>query len=291
MIAVNWGTSNFRAFRIDAKGNLEAEKTSSTGALSVPPCEFLDALMAEVGDWISAGEKKILMSGMVGARQGWKEAPYVSVPATLGQVAGGVVPLQIDCLDARIVPGVIGADEYGIPEVMRGEETEIFGCDSEGACHSCLCLPGTHTKWVRMEDARIAGFTTCMTGDLYKAIREGSILRSFAGQDLIDDATFLLGVAHSRQAGALAHHLFGVRTLVLTARIDESSASSYLSGLLIGHEVKTMAREGESVHLIGDAALCSLYARALAEFDVQTSVEPAGADLRGLTRIAGRLSW
>jgi 2-dehydro-3-deoxygalactonokinase len=291
MIAINWGTSNFRAFRIGSKGTLEAEKTSSRGALSVPSGGFLDALMAEVGDWIRAGEEKVLMSGMVGARRGWKEVPYISVPATLEKVAGAVVSLQIDCLDARIVPGLIGADECGIPEVMRGEETEIFGCEGGSPSHSNLCLPGTHTKWVRMEDARIAAFTTCMTGDLYKAIREGSILRSFAGQDPIDDAAFLLGVARSRQAGALAHHLFCVRTLLLTARIAESSASSYLSGLLIGHEVKTMAREGESVHLIGDAALCSLYARALAEFDVQSSVEPAGADLRGLTRIAGRLEW
>jgi 2-dehydro-3-deoxygalactonokinase len=288
MIAINWGTSNFRAFKIDSNGILEAEKTSSRGALSVPSGGFPDALMAEVGDWIRAGEEKVLMSGMVGARRGWKEVPYLSVPATLEQVAGAVVSLQIDCLDARIVPGLIGADECGIPEVMRGEETEIFGCNSESAS---LCLPGTHTKWVRMEDARIANFTTCMTGDLYKAIREASILRSFAGQDQIDNAAFLLGVARSRQTGALAHHLFGVRTLVLTARIPESSASSYLSGLLIGNEVKTMAREGESVHLIGDPALCSLYARTLAEFDIQSSLEPAGADLRGLTRIAARLEW
>jgi 2-dehydro-3-deoxygalactonokinase len=296
MIAINWGTSNFRAYRLDAAGNVEAEKSSGRGAAHVPTGGSRDALMAEVGDWVKDGENKVLMSGMVGARNGWKEAPYVAVPATFDQVVAGVIRLEVDSLeadliDARIVPGLIGADECDVPEVMRGEETEIFGLKSELACYSHLCLPGTHTKWVRMQGGEIAGFSTSMTGDLYKAIREGTILRTCTQHEPTDDNAFQLGVVRSMEPGDLAHHLFGVRTLVLTGKMQEQSASSYLSGLLIGHEVKTMTRAGDRVHLVGDQALCMHYANALRESQVESTVEPAGAALRGLVRIAGSLAW
>jgi 2-dehydro-3-deoxygalactonokinase len=300
MIAINWGSSNFRAWKLNAAGTVEAEKSSGRGAVQVAPGGFPEALMAEVGDWVRGGESRVLMAGMVGARRGWKEAPYVRVPASFEQVVGGVIRLEVDLpgatlLDARIVPGLLGADDSGVPEVMRGEETEIFGCAHELAGAAHLCLPGTHTKWVRMESGKIAAFSTSMTGDLYKAVREGTILRaslsSSTQDEQKDDAAFLRGVARSKQAGALAHHLFGVRALVLTGELAEQSASSYLSGLLIGHEVKTMVKEGERVHLIGDPGLCSLYASALHEFGVSSSVEPVGAALRGLILIAERLAW
>jgi len=231
------------------------------------------------------------MCGMVGARRGWKEAPYVSVPATFDQIIAGVIQLKLDSLDARIVPGLIGADECGVPEVMRGEETELFGCASDAAGYTNLCLPGTHTKWVRMDGPRVVAFATCMTGDLYKAILEGTILRSYTKPEQIVHDAFLLGVERAKEPGALSHHLFGVRTLVLTGGMQESAATSYLSGLLIGHEVKTMVQKQEPFHLIGEPDLCSLYAKALLQFDVDSSVEPAGAALRGLKRIAGRIAW
>jgi 2-dehydro-3-deoxygalactonokinase len=291
MIAINWGSSNFRAFKLDAAGNVKAERLSGSGAVQLPPDGFLNAFMAELGDWVRGGETKVLMSGMVGARLGWKEAPYVATPATFSQVVDGVVKLEVDFFDGRIVPGLIGADECEVPEVLRGEETEIFGCGTELAGHPYVCLPGTHSKWVRMEGATIAAFSTSMTGDLYKAIRENTILRASTLQPPTDDRAFLDGVARSKQAGALAHHLFGVRTLVLTGALKQSAASSYLSGILIGHEVKAMVREGEQVHLVGDPGLCRLYQSALRESGVSTSVEPEGAALRGLLRIAGSLQW
>lgn len=304
MIAINWGSSNFRAWKLSAATTVEAEKSSGRGAVQVEPGGFAEALMAEVGDWVRSGETRVLMSGMVGARRGWKEAPYVRVPASFEQVVDGVIRLEVNLpdsshLDVRIVPGLIGADASGVPEVMRGEETEIFGCARELVGDAHLCLPGTHTKWVQMKSGKIAAFSTSMTGDLYKAVREGTILSTSTQQEPNDAAAFLHGVARSKQAGALAHHLFGVRTLVLTGELAESSASSYLSGLLIGHEVNTMVQEGERVHLIGDPGLCALYATALHEFGVSSSVEPAGAALRGLiristhisTRIAERLAW
>jgi len=291
MIAINWGSTNFRAYKLDAQGNVEAEKSSGRGAVGVQSGGFLDALIEEAGDWLFETDARVLMCGMVGARRGWKEAPYVPVPATFEEVVKGVIRLNVEGLDVRIVPGLIGADDQGVPDVLRGEETEVFGSTTDLEKHMHLCLPGTHTKWVRMEEGKITGFLTSMTGDIFKAIRNHTILRACTQQEPADDEAFLRGVERARQPGDIAHHLFGVRTLVLTGAMQESSASSYLSGLLIGHEVSAMARQDDAVLLIGDSSLCSLYERALRKFDVSSIVEPEGAALRGLKRIAGGLQW
>jgi|HubBroStandDraft_1064217.scaffolds.fasta_scaffold06978_3 2-dehydro-3-deoxygalactonokinase len=291
MIAINWGTSNFRAYRLNPQGEVQAERASGRGAATVPQGGFSSALLAEVGDWIEAGEYQLLMSGMVGSRMGWEEAPYVNVPATFDQIWSKVVRLDVSCLDVRIVPGLIGVDTSGVPEVMRGEETEIVGTEYSLSGLHHLCLPGTHTKWVRMEDATIAAFTTSMTGDVFRAIREGTILRSAVRHVEFSEQCFLQGVARSQQPGDLLHHLFGVRTLLLTGKMQESSASSYLSGLLIGHDITPMTRTDETVHLIGEPELCALYTAALSQFDICSTVERPGAALRGLQRIAARLKW
>ena len=291
MIAVNWGTTNFRAYKLDAQGNVEAEKTSGRGAVSVPSGGFQDALMAEVMEWIGTGDNRILMCGMVGARRGWKEAPYVAVPASYEQVVQSVIKLDVDGLNARIVPGMIGVDSSGVPDVMRGEETEILGCAAEVKKNTQFCLPGTHTKWVGVEDGKIGSFSTSMTGDLFRAIRENTILRSCTQHEPNNENAFVEGVGRAQQDGELGHQLFGVRTLVLTGRMSEASASSYLSGLLIGREVKDMARKDDVVHLIGEGPLCAHYKKALSEIGVNSKIEPEGAALRGLLRIAESLSW
>lgn len=291
MIAINWGTSNFRAFRLNTRGEVQAERASGRGAATVPQGGFPDAVMAEVGDWIRAGEYKLLMSGMVGSRLGWEEAPYVNVPATFDQIASKVMRLDVGCIDVRIVPGLIGIDESGIPELIRGEETEILGAEYPSSDSHRLCLPGTHTKWVRMEDATIAAFTTSMMGDVFRAIGNGTILHSTVHHVEFNEECFLQGVSRSKQPGDLLHHLFGIRTLVLTGKMQETTASSYLSGLLIGHDIKPMVRTRETVHLIGEPELCALYATALREFAVRSTVEEPGAALRGLKRIAARLEW
>jgi 2-dehydro-3-deoxygalactonokinase len=127
MIVVNWGSSNFRAHRLDADYASIAERSSAKGAATVESGRFLDALMEEVGGWIHDGESKVLMSGMVGSRYGWKEAPYVALPAALEEICAGVITLDEDALDLRIVPGLAGQDASSVAEVIRGEETEIFG--------------------------------------------------------------------------------------------------------------------------------------------------------------------
>jgi 2-dehydro-3-deoxygalactonokinase len=291
MIAVNWGTTNFRAYKLDAQGQVQGEKSSNRGAVSVPAGGFQDALVSELMDWLDGSDDRILMCGMVGARRGWKEAPYVEIPASFEQIVQKVIKLDVDGFDARIVPGLIGSDTAGVPDVMRGEETEILGCTSDTGGNAHFCLPGTHTKWVRLEDGKIGSFATSMTGDLFRSIRESTILRSCTQHDPNDESAFLLGVARAGQDGELGHQLFGVRTLVLTGKMNEKSASSYLSGLLIGNEIRETARKGDNVHLIGEPSLCVLYQKAMREFGMKSTIEPDGAALRGLQRIAGSLQW
>jgi 2-dehydro-3-deoxygalactonokinase len=291
MIAVNWGTSNFRAYKLDAKWHVEAEKSSDRGAITVPSGGFQDALMSEVLEWMDGNDNRILMCGMVGARRGWMEAPYVPVPATFEQVVKGVIQIEVEGLDVRIVPGLIGSDSNGVPDVLRGEETEVLGCQAEVVGNVQFCLPGTHTKWLRMEGGKLGSFLTSMTGDLFRAIRSGTILRSCTQHEPDDERAFLKGVARAGQGGELGHQLFGVRTLVLTGDMKESSASSYLSGLLIGNEVKQVSGKDGSIHLIGDGTLCVLYQKAMREFGVIATMEPEGAALRGLQRIGRSLKW
>ena len=291
MIAVNWGTTNFRAYKLNAQGSVEAEKSSDRGAITVPPGGFQDALTSEILEWIDGNDNRILMCGMVGARRGWKEAPYVPVPASFEQIVKGVIQLEVEGLDVRIVPGLIGKDLNGVPDVLRGEETEVLGCQSEAQGSVQYCLPGTHTKWLRMEGGRLGSFWTAMTGDLFRAIRSGTILRSCTQHEPDDEKAFLMGVARAGKGGEFGHQLFGVRTQVLTGDMKETAASSYLSGLLIGNEVKNISGKDGRIHIIGDEKLCLLYQKALLEFGMIATMEPEGAALRGLQRIARSLKW
>jgi len=291
MIAVIWGSTSFHAYKLGSEGNVEAERTSARGAVAVPAGGFEEALKQEIGDWIHEGDGRVLLSGMVGARRGWKEAPYVTVPADFDRLVEGVVRVEAEGMDARIVPGMMAADENGVPEVLRGEETQIFGCAGEVEKFARVCLPGLHSKWVRMEGGQIRGFSTSMSGDLFNAIRASTILHACTKHEPNDDDAFLMGVERAKQSGELSHHLFGVRTLVLTGSMKEAGASSFLYGLLIGHEVKAEAHAGEMVHLIGDAKLCGHYEMALLAMDISSTIEPQGTALKGLKRIAARLEW
>jgi len=156
MIAVIWGSTSFHAYKLGSEGNVEAERTSARGAVAVPAGGFEEALKQEVGDWIHEGDGRVLLCGMVGARRGWKEAPYVTVPADFDRLVEGVVRVEAEGMDARIVPGMMAADENGVPEVLRGEETQIFGCAGEVEKFARVCLPGLHSKRVdRFADFRL----------------------------------------------------------------------------------------------------------------------------------------
>ena len=292
MIGVDWGTSNFRAFRFDNTGEVIERRSYPTGILKVRDGRFAETLQEQVGDWLADGETRVLLCGMVGSRQGWAEANYLRCPVKMDDLAAAVVKVSFAGAEAMLIPGVIGEDSYGVPEVMRGEETEAMGIVDD--CDGCglVCLPGTHTKWIELRDRSVVSFLTYMTGDMYSALRKHTILsRLMDSEAAIDEASFLRGVVRSADAGGLLHHLFSVRTLVLTGDLKEETSASYLSGLLIGHEVRAAMPAAAHVHLVGAVQLCKLYERAIAACGGTSTLEDEDAAARGLTAIGRRLGW
>jgi 2-dehydro-3-deoxygalactonokinase len=291
MIAVDWGTSGFRAYRLGTAGACVDRRQSGRGILSVPAGGFREALLAEVGNWIEAGERRVLLCGMAGARNGWMEAPYVAVPADAGALVAGCVRVPDGDLEVMIVPGVHGVDASGVPEVMRGEETEILGATIDPATVDAVVLPGTHTKWVRLQGASIVAFETYMTGDTFAAICSATILRGFPPAHEEASAAFEQGLERSGSQAALTHLAFGARTLFLQGALKAEDVSAYLSGLLIGYEVRHGLKGSRTVHLIGEQRLCMLYRRAVQWYGGAASIEEGDAAMRGLARIARGLGW
>jgi 2-dehydro-3-deoxygalactonokinase len=292
MIGVDWGTSSFRAFRLDAEGQVIGRRSAPRGILTIEDGRFAEELLRQTGDWIADGENQVLMAGMIGSRQGWREAPYLACPAGAAEIAGALVEIPFDGAEILLVPGLTHSDAAGTPEVMRGEETQLVGVLGEIGADGVACLPGSHSKWARIEGGRIAGFATYMSGEVFAALRGHTILGRMMRDGPTDPVAFGQGVARAGDPGDLLHHLFGVRTLGLFGRLSEEAGASYLSGLLIGHEVRAaLPAVGAEVHLIGAAPLCALYSNAIAACGGTTVTHDEDAAARGLARIGRHASW
>lgn len=280
MIAIDWGTSSFRAYRLDAGGNIAETRAAAMGILNVPAGQFSRILEQHIVGWI---ETPIVMSGMVGSRQGWVEAPYVKCPAGFDEIAEGLQQVRWGDRSAWIVPGVSCRDAAGVPDVMRGEETQILGAGADGL----ICLPGTHSKWVEVRAARIEKFATYMTGEVYAVLKQHSILGRMLEEGKADARAFADGVKRSGEPGGLLHHLFGVRTRGLMGELKPAGSASYLSGIVIGHELR--AQGTKSFSLLGAAELTALYQQAANVLGMQTEVLDPNAAVRALARLGAML--
>lgn len=276
MIAIDWGTSSFRAYRLDARGGILQARASDRGILKVLPGQFAGVLQSELSGWT---EELIVMSGMVGSRQGWIEAPYVQCPAGLDDIARAMREVA---KGIWIVPGV--SCRHAVPDVMRGEETQILG----SGAHGTICLPGTHSKWVEVSDGRIERFSTAMTGEVYAVLKQHSILGRMMEEGAPDPAAFQQGVARSGEAGGLLHHLFGVRTRGLMGELAPAASASYLSGILIGHELR--ASGTRKFGLLGAPQLAALYAQAAAALGIRTEMLDPDAAVHALFRLGAMLA-
>jgi 2-dehydro-3-deoxygalactonokinase len=266
MIAVDWGTSSFRAYRLDATGRVFDTRSSPRGILTVADRDFAAVLRDAVGAWLD-GERLMLLSGMIGSRQGWREAPYCPCPAGEAEIRQAMIRLDFDWAgETWLAPG-LSYRSNGVPDVMRGEEVQILGALDALGGDGLVCLPGTHSKWATVSAGRITGFQTHMTGESFAVLRQHSILgRLMPAPDAEsdpDDRAFAAGLARARTAGGLLHHLFGVRSLGLMGDVPAAGLPAYLSGLLIGHELAAAATIEGPVHLIGNETLTGRYARAL----------------------------
>ena len=287
MIGIDWGTSSFRAVRLQGQAVTD-RRDLPLGILRVPPGGFADAVRGAIAPWLADGETRVLVSGMAGSRQGWQEAPYLPCPADAAGLAAALAPVPFDGAQILLVPGL--SVPGNPPEVMRGEETQLAGALAAIGQDGLACLPGSHSKWARIERGSIAGFATHLTGEAFAALRDHTILgRMVQPGAAPDPASFDQGVARSAQPGGLLHHLFGVRTLGLFDRLP--NPESYLSGLLIGHEVRAAAPGSQTVHLIGEARLCALYARAVAHCGGSAVIVTGDAAAAGLALIGEHAAW
>jgi 2-dehydro-3-deoxygalactonokinase len=290
LIALDWGTSSLRGARLGKDGEVLEERSFARGILSVASGGFPAVFTQHFGDWMSAAGTLCLISGMAGSKQGWVEAPYCGCPAGLADVAAHLVWVEQDRI--AVVPGLsfeIGA----VPDVMRGEETQVFGAlQLLGLDSGSFVLPGTHSKWVQVQANRIQSFATSMTGEVYALLRHHSILARTLPED---DATlyghaFDLGVAHALRGPGLLQCAFSARTLALFGRLPEEQGASYLSGLVIGEELRSRSLVGaHTVIVIGEPALAQRYERALSQCGVHTQTAAANPAWRGLYEIAATL--
>ena len=291
MIAIDWGTSGFRAYRLTAEGAIADKRSTQLGILAVKDGKFAEALESQVGDWLETDEAPVVMSGMIGSRQGWKEAPYAKCPAGVKEIAAGMIEVRWRSSRAAwIVPGLSCRDPQGVPDVMRGEETQILGAlERIVESPAWICLPGTHSKWVRLESGKIMHFATHMTGEVFAVMKAHSILGRTMAEAQPDPVAFQSGVLRARSPGGLLHHLFGVRARVVSNDLSEDDSAAYLSGLLVGHELAAIPRLTDVAYLLGTPELEHLYSEALKCYGIDTiSLDPDSA-AAGLSKLARAL--
>lgn len=321
MVALDWGTSSLRAFRLGADGQVLEQRNRPWGIMNLPPAPagqasaepgaaFERALQDTCRDWLAAQPAlPLLACGMVGSAQGWREAKYLDAPASLDDLARGLtVVCRGNGTPLHIVPGLL--QRAGLPNVMRGEETQVLGvladaalaktADTSGQNPLLVGLPGTHSKWVVAQrdgaQCSIQRFHTFMTGEVFAALRGHTILgRTMQPPAEPDDAAFAQGlqVAHSSDAdlGVLSH-IFSTRTLGLTGALHATAQADYLSGVLIGHEIAALARvhpptgAPHQLVLCGEPDLCRRYTLALQAYGFAQPAIAAQATVTGLWHIA-----
>ena len=290
LVGIDWGTSAARAYRFDTGGQVVERRDLPIGIRHVRDGRFDAALAKLIAGWDIRVPR--IASGMIGSRQGWVEAPYVECPASLTALGDRLERVPHD--ELAIVPGVVTHDAAGIADVMRGEETQLLGAVGRNE-RVLAVLPGTHSKWARVEHGRVVDFTTFMTGELYGVLIDHSMLGRLAGHEpgrFVRDA-FSRGVARGLADGELLHDLFGARTLALTAALRSEEVADWLSGLLIGREVgaarawaQRAGVDASHVRVIGADALADRYDLALADAGIVAARGIADAAAHGLWRIA-----
>lgn len=323
LIALDWGTSFCRAYLVGDGGHVLAERRAPSGIMTVATpsrsAATPDAATGErdfdrtfeslCADWLeSAPQLPVIACGMIGSNHGWAEAEYRRVPTDLAEDRLPLTSVLTNAGPAvHIIPGLIV--EAGVPDVMRGEETQILGAlgwahasgapgvsgGSSASAERIVLLPGTHSKWVRLSGTTVVGFVTCMTGELYGLLTTDSTLSRLAQHVAAPDwGAFSRGLdvatSPAGRAGIL-HSAFSARTLAMTGQLEPGQVEDYLSGLLIGHETAAFAGTwldgaGTPVLLCGDGGLTQRYERALRRLGV--AVELAGTDCAplGMWRVA-----
>jgi len=293
LIAVDWGTSSLRGARLDATGRVVESRQFPRGIMTVAKGQFEAVFNECFGDWMQAPDALCLISGMAGSQQGWQEAPYCPCPAGFEELAGALHWLEAKRI--AIVPGLSCLHSDGLPvpqhDVMRGEEIQIFGALAlTGLRDATVVLPGTHSKWAQVEAGRVQGFRSFMTGEVFALLSQHSILsRTLQADAPWHDDAFVHGVQLAQRTPSVLSSIFATRTLALFGSLPAAQHPSFLSGLLIGEELRAMRHAASAVLLIGSALLTERYALALSSLGVRSQSLGDEATWAGHAALAQKL--
>lgn len=275
-VALDWGTTHFRAWALGRNGEILDQVKSDQGMGNLTPDQFEQVFISQIGVWLE-GRKSPLSAfacGMVGAKQGWTEAAYISTPCPPPQNEQLVkAPLADPRVDVYIVPGL---SQQKPADVMRGEETQIAGfLASLPSFDGVVCLPGTHSKWASVSNGMVKHFTTFMTGELFGLLAKNSVLRHSVNTKAWDKSAFIAGIKLAMDSPeSVAQELFAIRPQSMLHGMSAEQARSRLSGLLIGAELRATEHlwSSHDVALIGDPKLCEHYAQALQYFNCHPTI-------------------
>ncbi len=292
LISVDWGTTSLRIYAVAGDGTILATHESANGILSVADQDFEGILRRALKALaLDTTGTPVILSGMIGSRQGWVEAPYISCPAKIDDLAAGLTKLDdVDGHIVRLIPGICWRPEKGAPDVIRGEETQVFGAlaglDTSDAL---FVLPGTHSKWISVSGRQLVSFQSYMTGEVFSALKDNTILGRMMAEPATDTA-FERGVAASTSDGSpghLLHQVFSTRTLGLFGELSDQEAASYLSGLLIGSEFHAgIQADHQKLHVMAGSTLSDLYVRAADVLQLETHAVDPGSIVQGHRAIA-----
>ena len=287
LLLANWGTTSRRAWLLDPGGRVIASIEDERGMSVVEPGGW-QAAFDDLKRALGGAEPRLsLLAGMVGSRRGWREAPYIPCPAGLDDLADGLCWVAPG--SAAIVPGVSLLDRDA--DVMRGEETQVLGAVAAGLVPpDCVaCHPGTHTKWIVVRGGRVTTFRTVMTGELFALLRRHSILAEQLDGAVTAGEDFDAGVDRGLAGGPLTAELFALRANALLETGHIGNGAAYLSGLLIGADIRAglALAEERTVEVIGRSDLTALYAAALERAGYRARrIDGGAAVLAGLGHLA-----
>ena len=286
-VALDWGTTRLRAYLIGAEGDvLDRVVAADRGIQSIPAGGFPEALDQTCAAWFEGGtDLPVIMAGMVGSRNGWREASYAPPPAGADNLAAALLQVTGAGRSVFIIPGVDCRGDDGSYDVMRGEETQAIGV---GIKDGLICLPGTHSKWVEMAGGRIIRFATFVTGELYAALTQSFVGRLAEEPD--DTAGAAMAERLAALPGGITRAIFQARAQVLGGGLSGHGVRPYLSRLVVETEVmgaRAMFGSHRPVHLVAAPPQLEPYAAALARHGFQTETyDPETTTVAGLLRLA-----
>ena len=273
-VGVDWGSTSLRAYRFDEQGTLLAELSAPNGVRNISsptPENYENILFDLIGDWLSDGDV-VLLSGMITSRSGWVETPYLACPVDVTTIASYAHSIKSRNVELRFLPGI--KQEIPTPDVMRGEELQLLGASDKHG-NSTVVLPGTHSKWAVMNGSVLSRFRTVVTGELFEILCNHSLVGAMFTSDRFSEKSFFLGVKVGYNTTTLVADIFTLRAAVLLEQANSDTQHSYLSGLLIGNEIREglqlMGTESDIV-LLGSEALCELYQLAFKRLNVASSL-------------------